>query len=103
AAVHNHGGPVSMAGRLGDEADPDFLQRLEDGCVEALRMARETASACSVHFGYGADPGIGKNRRHADGPIDRSVPVLVARNDAGEAIAVMTSYACHPVVLDATN
>ncbi|HWJ87980.1 MAG TPA: neutral/alkaline non-lysosomal ceramidase N-terminal domain-containing protein [Pelagibacterium sp.] len=103
AAVHNHGGPVSMAGRLGAEAEPNFLQMLEDGCVEALRMARETACECSLHFGYGAEPGIGKNRRHADGPIDRKLPVLIARNAGGEALAVLTSYACHPVVLDATN
>lgn len=103
AAVHNHGGPVSMSGRLGAEADPQYLRVLEDGCVEAIARARETAVEASLHFGYGDDPGIARNRRHADGPVDRSLPVLVARDAEGEAIAVLTSYACHPVVLDATN
>lgn len=103
AAVHNHGGPVSMAGRLGADADPDYLSVLESGCVEAIIRAHESAVEASLHFGYGVDPDIARNRRHADGAVDRSLPVLVACNQAGEAIAVLTSYACHPVVLDATN
>lgn len=103
AAVHNHGGPVSMSGRLGADADPQYLKTLEDGCVEAIRLARQNAVEASLHFGYGRDPGIARNRRHGDGPIDRALPVLVARDAAGDAIAVLTSYACHPVVLDATN
>lgn len=103
AAVHNHGGPVSMAGRLGADADPDYLRVLEDGCVEAIIRAQKNAVEATLHFGYGEDPGIARNRRHADGPIDRSLPVLAARDVTGNTIAVLTSYACHPVVLDATN
>lgn len=103
AAVHNHGGPVSMPGRLGMDADPACLQMLEDGCVEAIANARQSAVEATLHFGQGEDPGIARNRRHPDGPVDRSQPVLVARDAQGAAIAVLTAYACHPVVLDATN
>src|SRR5690349_21482541 len=35
-ATHTHGGPMPMPGRGGGDADPSFLQRLEDGCVEAV-------------------------------------------------------------------
>lgn len=103
AAVHNHGGPASMPGRLGMEADPTYLRRLEDGCVEALQHARQSAVDATLHFGNGEDPGVARNRRHANGPVDRCLPVLMARNAEGATIAVLTSYACHPVVLDATN
>lgn len=103
AAVHNHGGPISMKGRLGGNADPDYLRQLEDGCVEAIVRARKSAVEANLYFGYSDDPGVARNRRHADGPVDRALPVLVARNTAGEPIAILASYACHPVVLDATN
>src|SRR6185369_14421856 len=33
AALHTHGGPVSMAGRLSVAADLTYLERLEDACV----------------------------------------------------------------------
>lgn len=103
AAVHNHGGPVSMPERLGAKADADYLRMLEDGCVKAISRARQTAVEAELYFGYGEDPGIARNRRRADGPVDRALPVLAVRDRAGETIAVLVSYACHPVVLDATN
>jgi hypothetical protein len=51
----------------------------------------------------GDDPGVVWNRRHADGPLDRSVPMIRIRGEDGQFIAVMASYACHPVVLAADN
>jgi len=103
AATHTHGAPVSMQGRLGQAADPAFLQRIEDGAVEALRIAYESRRPATIAAGMGADPGVAWNRRHADGPLDRSVPMLRIRDGAGQCIAVMASYACHPVVLAADN
>lgn len=103
AATHTHGAPVSMQGRLSAEADPGFLQALEDGCVAALAEATRTAVPVTLTVGLGADPDVARNRRHADGPLDRAVPVLRLRNGAGGLIAVIVSYACHPTVLGADN
>ena len=103
AATHTHGAPVSMKGRLGRAADPAFLQRIEDGAVEALRLACENRRSATIAAGIGGDPGVAWNRRHADGPLDRSVPVIRIRDLDGQCIAVMASYACHPVVLAADN
>lgn len=103
AATHTHGAPISMQGRLGHAADPGFLRRIEDGAVEALRMAYESRRPATIAAGMGADPGVAWNRRHADGALDRSVPVLRIRDAGGACIAVMASYACHPVVLAADN
>jgi hypothetical protein len=103
AALHNHGGPVSMAGRLSLAADPHYLQRLEDACVEAINTAFASARPATMTMGLGADPDVARNRRHADGPLDRAVPVLRIRDDEGQMIAVVTAYACHPVVLGADN
>jgi hypothetical protein len=103
AATHTHGAPVSMQGRLSAEADPAFLQSLEDACVAALAQAAATAVPVQISVGPGADPDVARNRRHADGPLDRSLPVLRIRDGAGKLIAVIVSYACHPTVLGADN
>lgn len=103
AAVHTHGAPVSMPGRLGTKADPAFLQSIEEACVAAITQARESARPALLSAGMGTDPDVARNRRHANGPLDRSVPVLKVTGEGGDALAVLMSYACHPVVLGADN
>lgn len=103
AATHTHAAPVSMPGRLGAPADSGFLQALEDACVAAIRTAVANTVPCRLAAGMGADPDVARNRRHADGPLDKSLPVLQATDETGRVIAVLVSYACHPVVLGADN
>lgn len=103
AATHTHGAPISMRGRLGAAADEGFLQRIEDAAVEAIDTALASARPATLAAGMGGDPDVARNRRRADGPLDRSVPVLRIRDAEGNAIAVVASYACHPVTLGADN
>jgi neutral ceramidase len=103
AALHNHGGPVSMAGRLGTSADPAYLERLEDACVAAIDRAAARRRSATLSVGQGGDPGIARNRRHPGGPVDASLPLLRIRGVDGDMIALVTAYACHPVVLAADN
>jgi hypothetical protein len=102
-ALHTHGGPVSMAGRLSAEADADYLERLENAFVEALSRARAAQVPVRLSGGIGAEPGAAKNRRHPGGPVDAGVPVLRLDRLDGSPLAVLVSYACHPVVLGADN
>jgi hypothetical protein len=39
AALHTHGSPVSMIGRLSHQADTAYLERLEAACVHAIDQA----------------------------------------------------------------
>lgn len=103
AALHSHGGPASMPGRAGGGTDPAYMARLEDGLVAAIDQAAANARPARLLAGFGADPDVARNRRHADGPLDRSVPVLRFDGDDGRTIAVVVGYACHPVVLGADN
>ena len=103
AALHNHGGPVSMAGRLGIAADPTYLERLEDACVAAIDRAAASRRPATLSVGQGGDPGIARNRRHPGGLVDASLPLLRIRGVDGDMIALVTAYACHPVVLAADN
>lgn len=103
AALHNHGGPVSMVRRLGAEADLAYLGVLEDACVNAIDEAVARQRPARLEVGLGADPDIARNRRRPDGPLDRSLPLLRVVGEDGATIALMTNYACHPVVLGADN
>ncbi len=103
AALHNHGGPVSMAGRLGISADPAYLERLEDACVAAIDKATARRRPATISVAQGSDPGIARNRRHPGGPADASLSLLRIRSMDGRMIALVTAYACHPVVLAANN
>lgn len=101
--THTHGGPVSMPGRCGTECDVAYLARLEDGCVEAIDRAVASQRPAILAAGLGPDPGIAFNRRHDGGTIDPTVPVLRLDGVDGRPIAILTSHACHPVVLAAYN
>lgn len=103
AALHNHGGPVSMAGRLSIPADSAYLERLEDACVAAIDRAAGQRQPALLSIAQGEDPGIARNRRHVGGPVDAALPLLRIRGVSGEMIALVTAYACHPVVLGADN
>ena len=102
-ATHTHGGPLPMVGRGGGDADPAFLQQLEDGCVDALHRAAERRQPARLRAGSGANPGIAFNRRADGGPIDPTVPVLHIETLAGEPLAIAFAHGCHPVVLGAGN
>lgn len=103
AALHTHGGPVSMAGRLSVAADLTYLERLEDACVAVIDKAVSLRRPARITVGQGSDPGVARNRRHPGGPVDTCLPVLRICGEDGAMIAVVTAYACHPVVLGADN
>ena len=103
AATHTHGAPISMAGRLSEDADPAFLRAIEDGCVEAIARAAASAVPVRITAGMGADPDVARNRRHDGGLTDPALPVLRIYDAAGGLVAVIVSYALHPTVLGADN
>lgn len=102
-ATHTHGGPASMPGRLGHDPDPGWLAAVVDACVAAVTAALERRRLAVLRAGYGADPGVARNRRRPDGPVDGLVPVAWFTAESGDVLAVVASHACHPVVLGADN
>ena len=103
SALHNHGGPCTMGERAGCADDPAYVKRLEDACVAAIDQAVAEQKPASLTIGMGPDPDVARNRRHANGTVDRAVPVLRVRDADGALMAIVTAYACHPVVLSADN
>lgn len=102
-ATHTHGGPVSMPGRLGAPLDEQWLDGVVDACLDALGEALATRTSVRLRAGYGRAPGVGRNRRRPDGPVDDVLPVLRWELPDGSVMASVVSYACHPVVLGADN
>lgn len=103
AATHTHGGPISMDGRLGGGSDPGWMARFEHATVSAIRQAAEARVPAVLWGGVGNHPGFARNRRHADGAVDGVVPVFRVDRADGRPMAILVSYACHPVVLSSDN
>lgn len=108
-ATHTHGGPVSMRGRLGDKVDlrdrvdEEWLERVIQACVDCVDGASVSQEAVELVAGYGASPGVARNRRRSHGPVDDALPVILLYCTDGSLLAGVVSYACHPVVLGADN
>ena len=87
-----------------------LTQKIIDVAVESLKNRREARLA----WGQG-QVRFGANRRvlrgnkwagfgfQADGPVDHSVPVMVARDRDGKPIAIWTNYACHCTTVGGRN
>lgn len=101
SATHTHSGPSVAFGRLGPH-DGDVHDGIVDGAHAALELALRRSEPCSGSWVEEFGLGVSFDRRRGV-PID--VPARALRFcDSQERVkAVFVSFACHPVVLDATN
>lgn len=116
ASTHTHNSPdlpfyapLIWAGRTTPEQEMHQLQYaafLVGRLVEVSRRALDARRPSHLEWGLG-EASIGGNRRvlvdgtwrgfgfQPDGPVDRSLPLLVARDASNEITALWTSHACH--------
>ncbi len=106
AATHTHSGPVTVDvlsnehDRVVPKADPEYLQRLEDGIVAAAVQAVRNAAPARLGFAVADGSCVGGNRHDPRGPSDPQVPVvLVRQQNAANYIALLTVCNMHPTVL----
>lgn len=102
-ATHTHGGPATLPGRLSGAVDAAWMSRLEAAIGEALASAFAARRPARLAFSRAEDPDVARNRRRADGPVDRALTALWVLDEDGAARAVLINYACHPVVLGPDN
>ena len=101
--THTHSGPATVFLRDCGEVDLAYLERLRLWLVAVAREAAANLRGVQMGFGRGQlDKGI-LNRRQPGAPIDPDLGVIGFQGDAGEMLAVLVNYACHPVCLDHTN
>lgn len=102
-ATHTHSGPASMPGRLGHEPDPEWLETLVEACIRSVHVAMRRQVPVTLRAGYAEPPDVARNRRRAGGPVDDRMPVAWFVSERSDVVAVVLSYACHPVVLGPDN
>jgi neutral ceramidase len=102
AATHTHGGPAVLPDAFLGDAAPATLAAITAGAVEAAQEALASIAPATLVYAKGCEATVGQNRRVAGGPVDPDVPVVAAFREA-RPVALLTSYACHPVVLAADN
>jgi neutral ceramidase len=101
--THTHSGPATIDLRDCGTVDPTYLDRLRLWLVEAARGAVSNLRQVRVGFGRGGvDTGV-LNRRHPGSAIDPDLGVVAFQDEAGQNLAILVNYACHPVCLDHTN
>lgn len=103
---HTHSGPHTVgyvsfeADPVVPDPDPEYVQFLEDGIVEAGVKAFENAQPAKAGLSIADDTGVGTNRRDPNGPADHNVPVLMVKNaDTGTNIACMLVCSMHATVM----
>ena len=91
-----------------------YTQWLVKKVIEAASLALAARKPASLSWGQGR-ASFGGNRREVaggkwqgfgfqvDGPVDHSVPVMVARDVNGLPFAVWTNYACHCTTVGGRN
>ncbi len=109
--------PVLWGGRATGEqlARADRYTRwLVDRLVEVALKALDAREPATLAWGQGRVT-FGGNRRilrgtgwggfgfQVDGPVDHSLPLLVARGRSGRPLALWTNYACHCTTVGARN
>jgi neutral ceramidase len=105
-ATHTHSGPptVDTLSNEGDAAvpktDPRYVERLEDGIVEAAVQAFRSARPAEIGFATADGSRVGTNRHDPKGPSIPEVPVVVVRDLTSKAyLATMVVCSMHPTVL----
>lgn len=117
SATHTHCGPVvvgcaDVAHRMDDEAlavARQYRDALTEKLIAVIRDATEAMQPAELYFTQ-TETDFAMNRRlpqdgrvvmrpNPQGPVDHSVPVLVAQDSQGKPLAVLFGYACHNTTL----
>ncbi len=101
--IHTHSGPDTGFGALlAGREPPAYVAALFDAVVAAGAAA--VADAGPARLGVGrAEASIGRNRRRADGPLDREVLVLRVDRAGAGPLAIAYVHGCHPTALGHDN
>jgi hypothetical protein len=101
--IHTHSGPdTGLGALLAGAPEPTHVPPILEAAAQAA--CRSVEAAVPARLGWGrAEASIGRNRRRADGPLDREVLVLRVDRAGGEPLAVLFVHGCHPTALGHDN
>jgi neutral ceramidase len=107
ACSHTHSGPAGFlpdVPGLRTHPDPEFRRVVERKIVGAAREAAARFQPATVAVGTGHVRGVGANRNDPeDGPFDDELIVMRVDGAAGQPLAVLMCFGCHPTVMGHEN
>ena len=115
AAVHNHGGPVTMVYTRNPVPETvAYVRELEDDIVGVVKEAARTMKPVCIGAGKGEClMNINRRARHPDGsialgrnpygPCDHEVGVVRIDDMKGATVSIMINWPCHGTVLGPEN
>jgi hypothetical protein len=107
SATHNHDGPDTLglwgASPVQSGIDPDYLKKVEAGCVEAVKAAEKDRKPAAARIGSARDPDLVLDNRE---PIVKHDEIVVLhfrdpKND--KPLGVLVQWNCHPETLGSKN
>ena len=102
AATHSHSAPggfwnANSAALFMGRYRQDLFDHLAQGIAQAVKAAVKDLQPAELFFGDTQTDYLNYNRRHKDGPVDRTLGVFTARRKKGKDIKLVT-FGAHPVV-----
>ncbi len=107
AASHSHTAPTAVATRRWGAIDDAYVEELASKLTRAARAAVDELEPVVVKYGVGSVSGFSYNRVRGADPRDIDPSVRTISFHGAEApyraVAVVVSFACHPVILGPTS
>ncbi|MDB5308293.1 MAG: Neutral/alkaline non-lysosomal ceramidase [Gemmataceae bacterium] len=107
SATHNHEGPDTLglwgASPIQSGVDPDYLKKVEDGCVAAARAADAARKPAVARIGTASDPDLIRDTRLPVVKHDELVAVQFRDPKTDAVLGILVQWNCHPEVLDSKN
>jgi hypothetical protein len=104
--THTHSGPVTVDMLFSEndpvvpESDPEYLEKLRNGVLEAALNAVEAAKNAEIAVTSTDVEGVGCNRHDPDAARDPEVGIIAVRNtDDKTLFGLFMVYCMHPTVI----
>jgi hypothetical protein len=107
SATHNHEGPDTLglwgASPIQSGVDPDYLKKVEEGCVAAAKAADAARKSAVAKIGTASDPDLIRDTRQPIVKHDEIVAIRFHDPKTDAPLGVLVQWNCHPEVLDSKN
>lgn len=107
SSTHTHSGPdvIGLWGpdRMTSGVDPAYMEMLVQTAASQVVEAVQNLVPVTVDWAETTYDGDWIQNISEPDIIDRTLTVMRVRNEAGQAIATLTNFACHPTILDGVH
>ncbi len=107
SATHNHEGPDTLglwgASPVQSGIDPDYMKKVEAGCVDAVKAADKARTPATVRIGKASDADLINDNRQPVVKHDELVVLQFRDPKTDKALGVLVQWNCHPEALDSRN